>query len=128
MGVAPPKDSLPWEGRPPAKNVLLYDCTRLKSLLAACRAAPGGAADDVAVLQEPIRTQADLIKHMTAFINMLSRWPADLHVHPPRKPTDKELPSGALPPAACRSRARRGRGRVPFSCAPGDIRTIRVFS
>ena len=84
---------------PPAKYQLLYDVTRLESLLAACRAAPtdpGGA--DCRVLQEPMRTQADLIRHMTAFIDMLARWPPELHVHPPRTKKDKALPSRALPP------------------------------
>ena len=110
MGVAPHKESHSWKGRPPAKYQLLYNVTRLESLLDACRAAPtdpGGA--DCRVLQEPMRTQADLIRHMTAFIDMLARWPPELHVHPPRTKKDKALPSRVLPPGpgAHRSRAPR---------------------
>ena len=87
---------------PPAKYRLLHDCSRLESLLAVSRAAltDFGSADDLnasdlGVLQEPIRTKTDLVEHMAAFIRMLSRWPAELHVCPPRTKTAKALPGSS---------------------------------
>ena len=73
------------KAQPPIKYQLLYECSVLEQLLAACRAAPtapGGA--DVEILRKPVRAQADLTQHMDAFVRFLGTWPAELHVRPPK--------------------------------------------
>ena len=72
------------KAQPPAKYQLTHDTTTLEALLAACRVAPtapGGA--DVATLGLPVRTQADLIRHMEALRSFLATWPQELQVRPP---------------------------------------------
>ena len=60
---------------------LSYDTGTLQKLLSTCRAAPtdpGGA--DVALLRQPVRSAADIVAHMRAFVRLLARWPQRLRM------------------------------------------------
>lgn len=72
------------KARPPIRYQLLHDASTLEALLRVCR-----EGDCRQILRREMRTGADLVAHMQAFVRGLALWPPQLQVGPPKTERDK---------------------------------------
>ncbi len=71
-------------GEPRLKYALVCDCRILRALLTLCRQPQSPKRQRYFDrLRRPIRSRADLVEHMDAFVHMLGSWPRALRVTPP---------------------------------------------